>query len=404
MRVTALLGAGASVDIGGPLSVDLTRSVRSKLQEIYDLKTGHVTKVPFLNDIAAELDNYFSPTISHFEDIFYTLESLSSYARGWQSKTVKKFKPHMGSFVDAKKQYFFDEFLLYIAKKDLLTVVGDSIDEYDSLFDPVLKHSWYSSFWSDAVSQCQWDIATLNYDHCIESSINQYEDGYEDIGQICKRFNPRKLLDNNTDSKILHLHGSILYGHYSTSDNRYMFEDQHEDLYLYPSYKDAKDTWFNRSFSVAQSHDETYVGPIVTGLRKTDKLLPYPYNTYYHQFQKSLIENDRLLIIGYSFGDYHLNSLLERVVRYHGQNRKIVIISYFPDPKSWIPDPYVMNWPGNEMLNFIAKAFKDPTPFYNTLQFQEMFESEDKRTRIYLGGVNHTFNKYGREIIDFLTK
>lgn len=89
MRVTALLGAGASVDIGGPLSVDLTYRVRARVQEIYDPKTQNINRVPFLNEVSTKLDNYFSPEKSHFEDIFYALESLSSFTRGWRPRTIK---------------------------------------------------------------------------------------------------------------------------------------------------------------------------------------------------------------------------------------------------------------------------------------------------------------------------
>lgn len=60
VRVTALLGAGASVDIGGPLSVDLTYRVRAKVQEIYDPKTENINRVPFLNEVAMKFDDYYS--------------------------------------------------------------------------------------------------------------------------------------------------------------------------------------------------------------------------------------------------------------------------------------------------------------------------------------------------------
>lgn len=181
-----------------------------------------------------------------------------------------------------------------------------------------------------------------------------------------------------------------------------MFEDQQNDLFLFDKYHDASKTWFNNSFSTSQSHDEAHVGPIITGLRKMDKLLPFPYSSYYYNFQMALIENEHLLIIGYSFGDYQLNSLMERMVRYHGQNRRIAIITYFPSPHEWSSNPLAMGLPGQEVLRFIVKAFMDAAPFPN-YQFQENIESADNRARIYLGGVERTFARYGTDIIDFLT-
>ncbi|WP_342570601.1 SIR2 family protein [Paenibacillus sp. FSL R5-0749] len=405
MRVTALLGAGASVDIGGPLSTHLTRIVRETPQRIYDFETHNFVEYEFLEEVSSELDNFFSPSICHFEDVFYTLESLISFARLSQSGTMKKFKPHLGGFLVPSNTNFFNQELLQHAKRDLITQVSKEINNYSVQYDPREEHSWFASFWENATSQCHWDISTLNYDNCMEVSISEYEDGFENEieGEIFKRFNPKKLLNNHEKTRIMHLHGSILYGHLTTSDNRNIFEDDFHDLYLYPTFEDAYQTWFNQSSFTAQSHDEAHIGPIITGLKKTDKLLPYPYSTYYFQLQKSLLENDRLLIIGYSFGDYHINSLLERVIRNHGESRKIVIISYFPNPSDWCPDISVMGWPENEMLRFIAKAFKEAAPFSQVREYKEKIESVDGRAQIYLGGVKDTFEKYGSDIIHFLT-
>lgn len=89
-------------------------------------------------------------------------------------------------------------------------------------------------------------------------------------------------------------------------------------LSKFETYEKAKETWFGRSTNTAQSHMESVIGPIITGLRKTDKLVAYPYSSYYHTLMDSLQKNSRLLIIGYSFGDIHFNHLLDRITRIHG--------------------------------------------------------------------------------------
>ncbi|KZS47089.1 hypothetical protein AWU65_14725 [Paenibacillus glucanolyticus] len=84
-RVTALLGAGASVDIGGPLSVDLTYRVRARVQEIYDPKTQNINRVPFFNEVPTKLDNYFSPEKVILRIYFMRLKaSLHSHEDGDQ--------------------------------------------------------------------------------------------------------------------------------------------------------------------------------------------------------------------------------------------------------------------------------------------------------------------------------
>ncbi|MDB5052654.1 MAG: hypothetical protein JWM44_704 [Bacilli bacterium] len=202
----------------------------------------------------------------------------------------------------------------------------------------------------------------------------------------------------------MHLHGSIRYGHPNLG-NRFIFEDQRDDLYLFDTYQNASSTWFGRSGATAQSHDETLIGPIITGLRKTDKLLPFPYSTYYYQVQKSLMESPRLLIIGYSFGDYHINSLLERIINHHGRDRKVVVITYltYQQRDDWCPDASAMDWIGNEMFSFIAKAFIENNPFHGRNSYQNPLISNDQCVRVYLEGVQDAFQNHGTDILNFLT-
>lgn len=400
MRITALLGAGAAVDIGGPLSSDLTKTVRAKTQDLFVPGHGMVT-TPLLGRIADILDDYFGPQGCHFEDIFYTLESLATYEKANHPGVIKKFKPHLGAFLKQHDASFFDPIALLKAKQDLLSIVADNIYNYQQQYDADGKDLWFAEFWRKGTSCCPWDIATLNYDHSVEDSIGSYEDGYEDFGMPFKRFNPKKLLQSD-NTKVLHLHGSIYYGHERDLGNRYMFEDSHEDLYLYSSYEEAKQTWFYRSGASAQSHDETHIGPIITGLRKTDKLMPYPYSSYYYQLQESLMSSSKLIIMGYSFGDNHINSLLERIVRLHGDNRRVVVITYFPHSEEyWHPDSSVMDWPDNEMFRFIAKSFKQNNPFDNS-NFNNPLISTDQRSRVYLRGVREAFSNHGDDILSFL--
>lgn len=68
--------------------------------------------------------------------------SLHSSKDGDQGP-LKKFKPHLGSLLSPNDERSFDELLLLLAKKDLLSEVGDAINDYDSLFDPTGIHSWY---------------------------------------------------------------------------------------------------------------------------------------------------------------------------------------------------------------------------------------------------------------------
>ncbi|MDB5052655.1 MAG: hypothetical protein JWM44_705 [Bacilli bacterium] len=63
---------------------------------------------------------------------------------------------------------FLNSEFLSQAKVDLILTVAERINQYDTSFDPIGAQYWFSSFWQDAVQRCEWDIETLNYDHCIQ--------------------------------------------------------------------------------------------------------------------------------------------------------------------------------------------------------------------------------------------
>ena len=76
---------------------------------------------------------------------------------------------------------------------------------------------------------------------------------------------------------------------------------------------------------------EEYVQPyIVSGSRKTEKITFAPNNVYLSDLTRKVVENNRLMVIGYSFGDLYLNEILGLGMAAHGDNFKVVIIDKFP--------------------------------------------------------------------------
>ncbi len=403
-RVISFLGAGAAIDIGGPTSWELTKLVKKKKQSYLTNPPPSIKSKRFIKEVAAKLDNNSNDSKTNFEEIFHTLETLSSYASGLNIGTVRKFRPPIVSFTTPINKKWFYDVLLLTAKDDLLSVVGDRIYNYCKKFDPVNKHKWYADFWDKALSTNKFDIATLNYDYCFDSLINRSnaDDGFYSLSNGLNRFDLTKFFTNDSN-KILNLHGNIKYGYNHIDDpNKYILDEGYDDLYKYNEYLPAKQTWRVRSSSRTQSQDSTVIGPIITGLRKTDKLLPLPYSAYYNYFYKSIIDNPSLLIIGYSFSDLHFNNILERFVSIHGDKSKIVLIVYMSDPDEWHIDPSVMGWMSNEMYNFIAKATRDPRPF-KSLVYKNPFITPTGNVRIYFEGTKSTLENYGDDIINFLT-
>jgi hypothetical protein len=161
-------------------------------------------------------------------------------------------------------------------------------------------------------------------------------------------------------------------------------------------------SWGGRSTNTNQAGEKAEIGAIITGLHKTDKIQAMPYSFYNAEFVNSLIRNNALLIIGYSFGDIHFNRLLEKIAKIHGEKRKVVFIDYV-DKKKWWGNPVDNDLISHEMFVNIAMAFQEHDPFRNYTRFKNPIESKDGRAKLYLSGFKDTVLNYGDEIIDFLT-
>ena len=136
-----------------------------------------------------------------------------------------------------------------------------------------------------------------------------------------------------------------------------MYEFDFHDLYKYPGYETVRKHMTGRSqSSPANQSGETYrAAPILTGLRKLDKLNCVPFDFYHANLVKCLTRNHKLVIIGYSFGDTYCNQLIDRMNYFHGDKARIVLID------KWNIPPELRRRYGAEFLShslgmFLCKA------------------------------------------------
>ena len=85
--------------------------------------------------------------------------------------------------------------------------------------------------------------------------------------------------------------------------------------------------------SPSNQSGETYkTAPIITVLRKLDKLNCIPFDFYHSNLVNCLTRNHKLIISGYSFGDSYCNQLIERMLYMHGNRARIVLIDNWNIP------------------------------------------------------------------------
>lgn len=222
-RTTVLVGAGAAIEIGGVSTSRITSDIRNTTQSILNpANVSTPTNRRFIDEIATALDNYFGVPC-HFEDIFHALEILDSCIHAGSPQTAKEFKPHFFPFFTASPQNWLDTFAIMSAKRDLLETISNLVGQYDSAFQPAGQHKWYADFWRNLNMNMPLDIGTLNYDKTIETSLAGFnlEDGYGTVNTTPIRFKPRKVL-RTCKSRLLHLHGSTLFGYSPTAKYEYI--------------------------------------------------------------------------------------------------------------------------------------------------------------------------------------
>ena len=175
-------------------------------------------------------------------------------------------------------------------------------------------------------------------------------------GEEYSRFSAKRYYENRENkTTIAHLHGSILY----SEPKSFPFEYSIRDLVKNKDYESAlKNRRMSQSAPRTQAN-EVYVQPyIISGARKTEKMVVAPYDVYLSDLTRKVLENKRLMIIGYSFGDLYLNEILGLGIAAHGDEFRVVIIDNFP---AYIHDypSFYQKLKDLGMFSFVSRLSRD---------------------------------------------
>ena len=347
-RVTMIMGAGAVLDMSFPCNIinPSTWNITNDVRRPYDGIVNERKQITIVDNIYQRLVDKFpinsniwwdsdqQPNI-HFEILFHVMEQLMTYGSVWSGDNHNPSSfPYFAPFT--ANNFEFDREELRQVMWEFIIRIMDIVNAYDEYFrNDNGAENWYRDFFK---SDFKWDVFNFNYDTTVENSLgkNNYEDGFESKpSRTDSIFRPKKLFDNIYDlSTINHIHGCINY-YYKDNPTGDLFETNMHDLYLYPTYNDVRDRMTSRGQSnpSAQNNEEYFAGPIITGLRKTEKLSCMPYDAYHGHLYKSVINNNAMVIVGYSFGDLYVNNLINRMHAIWGGKERIVLIDKWDDSK-----------------------------------------------------------------------
>lgn len=384
-RVTMIMGAGAVLDMDFPCGItkpstwNITNAVKDSYEDVFD-KSRLITVV---DDIYQHLIKIFPSNTNicweanpvpniHFEILFHVMEQLLAYEGVWSGNNHNPDRyPHFGPFT-SQNFSFSRQDLLQIMWKFIMRIM-DIVNGYDTYFrNDGGKEDWYRDFFK---SEFKWDVFNFNYDTTVEQSIKHYEDGFESVPErIDAIFNPLKLMKNSENlSTINHIHGCINYFYKDDSDSD-MFVTNIHDLYRYPNYDEVRKRMIGRGQSnqTAQNNEEYYAGPIITGLRKTEKLTCMPYDFYHGNLYKAIESSNAMVIVGYSFGDLYVNNLINRMHSIWKGKERIVLID---------------KWDGSKIMGSKSNLDK----YLQTLSKGEIEFLELMSGQTYIGEMTNSF-------------
>ena len=416
-RITIILGAGAMYEATSVSTRSLTDKIINKCRDIGPFSKSRKSLV----DAILENAKVIYPSVIcpmetkgpvyplNFEEIFHVLEVIPNYLRNHGQKAfVSPY--HIFTCIKEEFSGLTNEEVIENARL-IIDTINDEIYSYDRLFHE--NGQEYSYFFNKLIdeSHCCLDVFNLNYDTWMEQSLVEYNDGFVDIPgyeKTMKRFDIGEYYKKDKRHTVSHLHGQILfeYPEFMENDiNRYSFQDPKNTLYKYSNYEQAKSFRKRsvRSDDHTQSGENIFRSNLVTGLMKTDKLLWNPMAAYHNRLMNSLVENSRLILIGYGFGDIYINSLLEQYNAMHYNDKKVVMIDHVVwDEKKW--------WefqPDTPFLSPSAKAIFAKRIFRNDywchgMPRKNIYYSDDNSACIYIGGFRDAIEKHIDDILKMM--
>ena len=354
-KVLVLTGAGADMPWGGPGTECLTQKLRGD-KEFITSSGKNVGE--FLYDKLCEAlkNDLTNQNLVNFETILDVLGLLYNFVRkekqppgpAWYQDTywlpffnlreeVKKelfdFEKYSVAAVEDKfrysknKKYIFfegEDFFLSRIYGSFINLIIDEVKRYTAL-ENLNKHTVLNGKFRGFLNHLtdQFDkvrFYTLNYGRLpvlIAGEEKGFFEGFDAQGQI----DYGNIFGNGPEAlkkrRLTHffLHGSIHFDF----DNKKRVEFNKSGIDSCP--------WTSISNPRALSGDILMESPIVAGLRKADTLLLQHIYPFYQKFVQDCIDADTIIVIGYGFGDPHINKafLLSTKIR---KEKDVIIVDY----------------------------------------------------------------------------
>jgi len=315
-----LFGAGASMDAGLPDSVGLTDKVMARLAERGDNETLEVVSFVVGGLLFHEAINGRNPLEAKIdsEALFRSVELLGNRTEAELAAFVSSWHPRITELSQADRIRFKKASArLLVAITDVLYATQPSVD-YLAPLAGLLRQ------------QPQIVIATLNYDSVVEKFCRDRQLVVSTGIPESTGYNAQKGYEISFPSNgmlLLKLHGSLNWSfHYPRIATPQMFP---HTFVL---------TWGEARPPFGSMADG---GPAVLFGGQHKLTAEGPFLELFMKFRSSLREASRLIVVGYSFRDAHVNTEIASFVNLAPARKLVIIDPKPPDHLQFVKDLFV---------------------------------------------------------------
>lgn len=380
-RVVYLMGAGAAVDWNGPTTQQITDSLLEHgpsnsngkliIKYIYDYFTdgnndGEKLNFEGIIDVIEQCAQYW---LSKDSNCFINTKLISENDAFWDNAFSEDYITDKRNY-DCKlspKANFFCKLIL-----DCYEVVISHVRCYSQFTQNINKiycennsdiNNLAAQYLKDKSKDSYLRIYSLNYDRVIqaifqEERISFFQGFYPDkvvptIEEMDQRVDSKRILTSLNENCIYHLHGNFCWKVVNTNANGL---DGYEIFNTY-YYKPLRNTGFQQTTSEKNKH--LFLSPIITGYSKVQRTNLTPFKQMASAFDIDCHIADEIIIIGYSFGDLHINDTI-RQARKNNPSLNITIVTSPKDKRGTlkkISTDLISHW--DKYHDFIFESGQD---------------------------------------------
>ena len=376
MKKIVIFGSGASIPFfNPPLTTDfLTSKIKDRnlwedlVSRFNNLMRG--TNVIDLNIIIAAIERI--DTInnkSNFEQIIEIIDKVSSYC--FDPITNSKAFHNILRFFNVRNKQMFCSHSWNITPFLFRQLIAESIlNLQNKCKDEKYHHltTLQANFFEYIMTKGNISLFSFNYDDVLHDSLRtlDFEHGFKN-----GRFDSLRYF--TADNTISFPHGHLRF---TIDDNGIKYyedsiqanTDRFDKLAVY----DSNET----RYIVESNYCYNFNTFLVTGNAKESTFDNNPYAAYYQKLAADILGGNEITIVGYSFGDSHINRLLLNFLELNVNNR-IFVIDKASNPVNMIPDFMNQNSIINKIFSWLDKK---PLPLSNvyTYKYQKNVDEINK--------------------------